>query len=53
MRRKDLDHSLIQSYLTEALLQLMQTKNYGDISIGEIAERAGVHRTTFYRHFHS
>ena len=53
MRRKDLDHSLIQSYLTEALLQLMGTKNFSDISVGEIAERAGVHRATFYRHFSS
>jgi AcrR family transcriptional regulator len=53
LRRKDLDHSLIQSYLTEALLQLMGTKNFSDISVGEIAERAGVHRATFYRHFSS
>ena len=53
MRRKDLDQSLIRKYLTEALLQLMEKKNYDDISVGEIAERAGVHRATFYRHFSS
>lgn len=53
MRRKNLDHSLIREYLTEALMQLMEKKDYGDISVGEIAERAGVHRATFYRHFSS
>ncbi|MCI1305189.1 MAG: TetR/AcrR family transcriptional regulator [Lachnospiraceae bacterium] len=53
MRRKDLDQSLIRGYITEAFLQLLKTKNYPDISVGEIAERAGVHRSTFYRHFGS
>lgn len=53
MRRKDLDQSLIRQYITEALLQLMKTKDYKTISVGEIAERAGVHRATFYRHFSS
>ena len=37
----------------EALLQLMKKKNYTEISVGEIAARAGVHRATFYRHFTS
>ena len=53
MRRKDLDQSLIRKYLTEALLQLMEKKNYDEISVSEIAKRAGVHRATFYRHFSS
>ena len=53
LRRKNLDHSLIREYLTEALMQIMEKKDYGDISVGEIAERAGVHRATFYRHFSS
>lgn len=53
MRRKDLDHSLIQNCVMEALLQLMKKKNYTEISVGEIAARAGVHRATFYRHFTS
>ena len=51
MRRKDLDHNLIQNCVMEALLQLMKKKNYTEISVGEIAARAGVHRATFYRHF--
>ncbi len=53
MRRKDLDQSLIREYIAEALMQLLEKKDYGDISVGEIAERAGVHRATFYRHFSS
>ena len=53
MRRKDLDHSLIQNCVMEALMQLMKTKNYTEISVGEIVARAAVHRATFYRHFTS
>lgn len=53
MRRKNLDHNLIQEYLQEALLKIMKTQNYDTISVGEIAKRAGVHRATFYRHFSS
>ena len=52
-RRKDLDHNLIQSCVEKALLQLMKTKNYNDIAVGEIARQAGIHRATFYRHFAS
>lgn len=40
-----------RSYIIEALLQLMERKNYNDITITDIARRAGVNRTTFYRNF--
>ena len=53
MRRKDLDEDRIRECLTGALLQLMKEKEFGAVSVGEIAERAGVHRATFYRHFRS
>lgn len=53
MRRKDLGETQIRECVTEALLQLMKEKDYSAISVGEIAERAGVHRATFYRHFRS
>ncbi len=36
--------------LADALIKLMKTKNYEDISINSICELAGVGRTTFYRH---
>lgn len=53
MRRKNLDHNLIQGYIEEALFKLMENKDFAKISVGEIAEVAGVHRATFYRHFSS
>lgn len=53
MRRKNLDHNLIQGYIEEALFKLMENKDFVKISVGEIAEVAGVHRATFYRHFSS
>ena len=40
-------------YITEALLQLMNKKNYENITITDIAERAGVTRITFYRNFNT
>lgn len=51
MRIKGLTGQQIQQYLTEALLILMETKDYGSISIGEIADKAGVNRSSYYRHF--
>ena len=53
MRRKNLDHKLIQGYIEEALFKPMEKKDFVKISVGEIAEVAGVHRATFYRHFSS
>ncbi|MCX7569154.1 TetR/AcrR family transcriptional regulator [Tumebacillus sp. DT12] len=38
-------------FLLTALLQLLETKPYREISISEITERAGVARQTFYRNF--
>lgn len=42
-----------REYITEALLQLMNKKNYENITITDIAERAGVTRITFYRNFNT
>ncbi|GAB2559151.1 TetR/AcrR family transcriptional regulator [Gracilibacillus alcaliphilus] len=42
-----------RQWLTEALLSLMKEKSYDRITITEIAERADLDRSTFYRHFHS
>jgi AcrR family transcriptional regulator len=38
-------------WLTEALLALMAKEDYRDITIQEIADRAGLSRRTFYRNF--
>lgn len=51
MRIKGLAGQQIRQYLVEALLILMETKDYDHISIGEIAEKAGVNRSSYYRHF--
>lgn len=37
--------------LKDALLVLMEEKDYQDISISQLCERAGVSRKTFYRHY--
>lgn len=42
-----------KEYITEALLQLMKKKEYENITITDIAKRAGVTRITFYRNFNN
>lgn len=39
--------------IMEALLQLMHTKDYNDISITDITKRAGVSRMSYYRNYKS
>ncbi|MFV0560532.1 MAG: TetR/AcrR family transcriptional regulator [Enterococcus sp.] len=50
-RKKQVDQST--KWLVEGLLQLMERKNYSDITVQDIATRAGLSRRTFYRHFDS
>jgi len=38
-------------YIVEALGILLETKNFSDITVKEIVEKAGVGRATFYRNF--
>lgn len=42
-----------KQYITNALIKLMQTKEYSSISVSEITQKAGVGRVTYYRHFNS
>lgn len=51
MRRKSVTTEMIKSYIADALLILMTKKDYKDITIGEIVDKAGVNRSTYYRHF--
>ncbi len=44
---------IIKESITEALLRLMQKKNFYEISITEITKLAGVSRISFYRNFES
>lgn len=53
MRRKNTTSQMMKSYIAQSLLLLMERKALSDISIGEITDKAGVNRTTYYRHFAS
>lgn len=53
MRRKNETSDTMMDYITEALLLLMREHPYEDITIAELTKKAGVDRTTYYRHFHS
>src|SRR5215469_13383088 len=37
--------------LQEALIDLIEEKGFDAVTVGDIAERAMVNRTTFYRHY--
>ena len=43
--------ALVDEYIMEALLLLMRKREYKDISITEICDKAGVTRMSFYRNF--
>lgn len=53
MRRKNTSTEILMGNLVDALLMLLEEKDYQDISIGEIADKAGVNRSTYYRNFSS
>lgn len=46
-------NSYVKERLTEGLLELLEQQELEDISVRELAERAGVHRVSFYRNFKS
>lgn len=45
--------AFFQQCLYEALMQLMQEKKFDKISVGELCQRAGVSRMTYYRSYNS
>ncbi len=51
MRKSGQNTKLLVDCIAQGLLELMHEKDYASISISEICKRAGVGRTTFYRHF--
>lgn len=51
MRRKSITTEMMKSYITDALLILMEKKSFADITVSEIVTKAGVNRSTYYRHF--
>ena len=40
-------------YITEALFRLMEDNPYNEITVSDVARKAGVGRATFYRYFSS
>lgn len=51
MRKAGQSTKFLMDCIAEGLLELMKEKEYSSISVSEICRRAGVGRTTFYRHF--
>lgn len=44
---------MMKDYITQALFLLLRKKDFAEISIGEIAAKAGLNRSTYYRNFNS
>ncbi len=53
MRRKSTTSEMMKAYIADSLLILMRDKEFHNITIEEITARAGVNRSTYYRHFNS
>lgn len=53
MRRKAVTTEMLKTDLAESLLRLLAVKPFAEITVREIADGAGVDRSTYYRHFTS
>jgi AcrR family transcriptional regulator len=53
IKRKYTPMANLKDYIAESLMLLMRKKCFADISIGEITDKAGVNRSSYYRHFNS
>lgn len=51
MRRKSITSEMMRSFIAESLLLLMTERPFEEITVGEIVKKAGVNRSTYYRHF--
>ena len=51
MRSKSTTSEMMKSYIVDGLLLLMAEKEFQSITVGEIVTKAGVNRSTYYRHF--
>lgn len=52
-KKEEHDTALVKSYISTALLLLMEQHDYQDITITDIAKKAGVSRMTYYRTYSS
>lgn len=46
-------NQVVKESITEALLGMMKTKDFSDITVSELTKKAGVGRVSFYRNFDS
>lgn len=53
MRRKNTTTDMLTDCIIESFLLLLRDNDYDQITISEIADKAGVNRSTYYRHFTS
>ncbi len=53
MNKHESKYNITASYMDEALLILLEQKEYDFISVKEICNTAGVNRSTFYLHYES
>lgn len=51
MKKTDVRVQRTYSLLMSALMELMKEKDFENLSVSDICEKAGVHRATFYKHF--
>ena len=51
MKRKNITTQMMKGYISDGLLLLMAKRDYTDITISEITNKAGVNRSTYYRNF--
>lgn len=50
-KKDDLRIRRTHKLLCDAMLELLKTKSFDDISVVDICDKAMVHRATFYKHF--
>jgi len=53
MNKQESKYLYTASLMDEALLLLLEQKDYEKITVKEVCQKAGVHRTTFYLHYES
>lgn len=53
MNKKEEVNAFVKECITMALIQLMETKDFENITIIELVKKAGVGRVSFYRNFES
>jgi AcrR family transcriptional regulator len=53
MNKQESRYSYTASLMDEALLRLLEQKDYDRITVKELCQKAGVNRTTFYLHYGS